>query len=58
MESEGIKVMKELCYCPKCEKTECIHRDTYRRMPREIGGLGLCPNLKNPNAKTIERGGK
>lgn len=35
------------CYCPKCNKKEnCIHHDTYRRLPEIDGGLGLCPNLK------------
>lgn len=34
------------CYCPKCDKTDCIHRDSYRRMPEIEGGLGLCSNLK------------
>jgi len=35
------------CRCKNCkEKETCIHRDCYRRLPREIGGLGLCPNLK------------
>jgi hypothetical protein len=35
------------CYCPKCgEKESCIHCEAYRRMPIEVGGLGLCPKLK------------
>ena len=33
------------CYCPDCTRENCIHREAYRRMPREVGGLGLCPNL-------------
>lgn len=33
------------CDCTEC-KRECIHREAYRRMPEEVGGLGLCPNLK------------
>ena len=33
------------CDCSKCKDT-CIHKDAYRRLPREIGGLGLCKNLK------------
>lgn len=33
------------CYCSDCERTECIHRDAYRRLPKIDGGLGLCPNL-------------
>lgn len=35
----------QACDCTQCEKTSCIHRDTYRRVPRIDGGLGLCPNL-------------
>lgn len=35
------------CDCSKCQrKDDCIHRDAYRRLPEEIGGLGLCKNLK------------
>lgn len=34
------------CYCPSCEKKNCIHRGAYRRVPQIDGGLGLCPNLK------------
>lgn len=33
------------CDCSKCDK-KCIHKDAYRRLPEEIGGLGLCKNLK------------
>lgn len=33
--------------CSKCsQKESCIHKDAYRRLPKEIGGLGLCKNLK------------
>ncbi|AEE97645.1 hypothetical protein [Mahella australiensis] len=36
------------CYCPDCpDKEKCIHRDAYRRHPKSIGGLGLCPRLKD-----------
>lgn len=31
--------------CRYCQKP-CIHKDAYRRMPQEVGGLGLCANLK------------
>lgn len=31
--------------CRYCDQV-CVHRDAYRRLPREIGGLGLCPRLK------------
>ena len=34
------------CYCGNCNRENCIHRDTYRRVPQVDGGLGLCPNLK------------
>lgn len=34
------------CDCTQCGKKDCSHRETYRRMPRIDGGLGLCPNLK------------
>lgn len=33
------------CDCSECKK-ECIHREAYRRMPEEVGGLGECLNLK------------
>lgn len=36
------------CDCTEC-KRECIHRNAYRRMPEEVGGLGDCPNLKGDN---------
>ena len=35
----------QACDCTQCEKTNCIHREVYRRVPRIDGGLGLCPNL-------------
>jgi len=36
------------CFCPKCDlKESCIHNEAYRRMPKEIGGLALCPKLNN-----------
>lgn len=32
------------CYdCPTCTRPDCIHRDAYRRLPRNVGGLDLCP---------------
>ena len=34
------------CYCHRCMKEDCIHRDAYRRLPEIDDGLGLCPNLK------------
>lgn len=32
--------------CTECKRENCIHRDTYRRLPEIDGGLNLCPNLK------------
>ena len=34
------------CDCYECEKLHCPHRVAYRRLPRSVGGLGLCPKLK------------
>ena len=35
------------CDCRKCQyKTDCPHNGAFRRLPKEIGGLGLCKNLK------------
>ena len=34
------------CYCPECNKENCVHREAYRRFPKIDGGLGLCPRLK------------
>ena len=34
------------CYCGECNKTDCIHRNAYRRIPKIDGRLGLCSNLK------------
>ena len=34
------------CCCPECKRENYIHRDTYRRIPKIDGGLGLCLNLK------------
>jgi len=36
------------CNCTDCnKKADCTHKDAYRRMPKEIGGLALCPKLKD-----------
>lgn len=41
-----IEEKKELCNCSKCKcKSKCMHSEAFRRLPREIGGLGLCKNL-------------
>ncbi len=34
------------CDCTKCSKTDCIHREAFRRVQKIDGGLGLCPNLQ------------
>ena len=35
-------------YCPNCnDRKQCIHNEAYRRLPKECGGLGLCPRLKD-----------
>lgn len=34
------------CYCPYCDEGNCIHRNSFRRLPKKFGGLGLCPKLK------------
>lgn len=37
----------KVCYCPECDRKECVHREAYRRMPRIDGGLAECPRLKD-----------
>lgn len=37
----------QLCDCDQCKEENCIHRNTYRRLPKVDGGLGLCPKLKS-----------
>ena len=40
------KQYRERCYCADCDSMYiCIHKDCFRRMPKEIGGLALCPKL-------------
>lgn len=51
------------CYCPSCNKSDCIHRDAYRRLPKIDGGLSLCPNLQyntilNDTGVLVEKDGK
>ena len=33
------------CDCQGCTRSECKHREAYRRVPKIDGGLALCPNL-------------
>lgn len=47
------------CYdCHTCTRPDCIHFDAYRRLPVEVGGLGLCPGYipaeTEPTADTTE----
>lgn len=37
--------LRDMCDCSKCKRRNCPHRGAFRRLPREEGGLGLCPNL-------------
>lgn len=41
---DGIDCSK--CKCSNCDYEPCIHREAYRRLPVEVGGLGLCPRLR------------
>lgn len=43
-----MEILSKSClraYCPKCNEQSCIHRNSYRRVPLDIGGLELCPRL-------------
>lgn len=43
--------MTEKCYdCRSCTRPDCIHRDAFRRLPLEEGGLGLCPGHMTEDA--------
>ena len=52
---EGMKYSKPevICDCINCpDKDGCKYRHKFQRLPREHGGLGLCPNLsQNKNKK-------
>lgn len=40
-------VENDIGNCRHCDRADgCPHRDAYRRLPRERGGLGLCPRLE------------
>lgn len=41
------------CYCPDCNREDCVHRESYRRIPRIDGGLALCPRLQNKEKERI-----
>lgn len=44
-DEEAQEYFKTYAYCPNCTRPNCPHRNSYRRMPEEVGGLGLCPVL-------------
>ncbi len=33
------------CDCTTCNRPDCAHRDSYRRLPKDNGGLALCHRL-------------
>lgn len=33
------------CYCPDCDKADCLYRNNFERVPEIDGGAGLCPRL-------------
>ena len=43
-----------VCGCSECERN-CAHRGAFRRYPESMGGLGLCPNLKEGEANDKNR---
>lgn len=44
----GVKFQEDVrCYCAECNVSDCKHRDCYRRLSKEVGGLGLCPRLSD-----------
>ena len=49
-------IYRRRCNCKGCDKKlDCIHKDAFRRMPKEIGGLGLCPKLKDNTDPCMEK---
>ncbi len=38
--------VKKTADCWKCTTEDCLHREAFRRHPREIGGLDLCPGFQ------------
>jgi hypothetical protein len=45
MDKEEEKKKKKVYDCYQCLNRDCPHRNAYRRLPREEGGLGLCERL-------------
>lgn len=47
VETETYKNEDRKCECLKCEmRDSCIHNGAFRRLPKEVGGLGLCKKLQ------------
>lgn len=41
-----------ICDCINCScKNDCKYRHKFQRLPRECGGLGLCPNITETRIK-------
>ena len=40
-----------LTHCSSCANRNCPHRWAFRRYPESMGGLGLCPNLREEEAR-------
>jgi hypothetical protein len=45
MSGLSLQEREVLSDCSKCIMTKCVHKGCFRRLPREIGGLELCPNI-------------
>lgn len=50
-DDEAHTYSRKYAYCPECDAENCPHRDAYRRMPVEVGGLGECPRLPEDKRK-------
>ena len=50
-DKEAQAYFKQYAYCAECDEKNCIHRDAYRRLPEEVGGLGECPRLPEDKRK-------
>lgn len=40
-----LKDKEALANCAKCVVKNCIHKDCFRRLAKEVGGLELCHNI-------------
>lgn len=46
--------MKPWEECYKCEKADrCPYKNIMQRLPRENGGLGLCPKIKKEDSEDV-----